>query len=150
MRTRKNKPATAAGLLFLFALLPLGTAQGLACAEQLAPFTSDGCSLFPDGQLPSRHEWLHCCTAHDQAYWQGGTYQQRLDADQSLHDCVDAAGFPEIAEIMYSGVRIGGSPFSVAPYRWGYGWDSLRGYRPLSADEQAKANALLKDSDTVH
>src|SRR5262245_15908951 len=31
------------------------------------PFTTDGCSTFPDGA------WKSCCVTHDYAYWCGGT-----------------------------------------------------------------------------
>lgn len=112
-------------------------------ADELQPFTSDGCSLFPDGNLPGNDAWLHCCIAHDQAYWRGGTFQQRLDADYALRDCVVEAGHPEIAEMMLAGVRVGGGPISIAPYRWGYGWTMMRGYRPLSEEEKALADLLL-------
>ena len=45
-------------------------------------FTSDGCSLFPDG------DYLHCCVAHDEKYFFGGTWRQRLEADKDFYRCV--------------------------------------------------------------
>lgn len=114
-----------------------------AAADELKPFTSDGCSAFPDGTPTQQELWLQCCTAHDRAYWAGGTYQQRLDADRALRSCVEQVGEPEIAALMLVGVRVGGS--LPTRFRWGYGWDWPRWYGPLSADElrevEAAANA---------
>lgn len=112
------------------------TASG--CAEELAPFTSDGCSAFPDGTLEQKTLWLNCCTAHDFAYWKGGNYQQRLQADEALQSCVAQTGQPEIARLMLAGVRVGGTPFLPTSFRWGYGWAYLRGYKALSEQELAQ------------
>lgn len=97
-------------------------------AEEIRPFTSDGCSAFPDGTLQQQQLWLSCCTEHDRAYWQGGSYQQRLEADLALEQCVAAVGEPIIATLMLSGVRVGGSPYWPTPFRWGYGWPYPHGY----------------------
>jgi hypothetical protein len=79
-------------------------------AADIAAFTSDGCSSFPNGVPANQSLWLECCLRHDLAYWRGGTYQERLDADLALEKCVAAAGEPQIAELMLQGVRVGGSP----------------------------------------
>ncbi len=50
---------------------------GAENASDLAPFTTDGCSRFPDGTLSEPDLWLECCTVHDVAYWHGGTDEQR-------------------------------------------------------------------------
>ncbi|HSF07446.1 MAG TPA: hypothetical protein VLG10_16825 [Methylomirabilota bacterium] len=34
-------------------------------------FTSDACSLWPDGAWPT------CCVDHDKIYWRGGTAEER-------------------------------------------------------------------------
>ncbi len=112
-----------------------------ACATQLKPFTSDGCSAFPDGTLQENDLWLSCCVAHDYAYWQGGTYAQRLDADKALKQCVSEIGQPEIAQLMLAGVRVGGSPYWPTPFRWGYGWAYPKSYKPLNADEKNQIEA---------
>ncbi len=104
-------------------------------AQELAPFTSDGCSAFPDGTLEQKTLWLDCCTAHDKAYWQGGSYLQRLQADQALQSCVAQTGQTEIAQLMLAGVRVGGTPYLPTSFRWGYGWNFPRGYKALSATE---------------
>lgn len=80
------------------------------------PFTSDGCTLWPDGP------WGGCCVAHDYAYWKGGTAKMRKQADKDLRDCVAARGYPVIGWVMYVGVRLFGSVYWPVPWRWGYGW----------------------------
>jgi len=128
-------------LLLLFGLL----AALPAAATELQPFTSDGCSRFPDGTLQRSDLWRSCCEAHDLAYWRGGTREERAAADAELQRCVAATGENEIAGIMLIGVRLGGSPWWPTPYRWGYGWPWLRGYQPLSSKElQQVAQQLHK------
>lgn len=105
-------------------------------AETIKPFTTDGCSAFPDGTFSQNELWLSCCTAHDYAYWQGGTYAQRLQADKQLRQCVAQVGQQHIAYLMLAGVRVGGSPYLPTSFRWGYGWSYPRGYRPLTAAER--------------
>lgn len=112
-------------------------------AQNITPFTSDGCSAFPDGTFTQGQLWLACCEAHDLAYWQGGTYQQRLVADNALEACVATVGEPEVALLMLAGVRVGGSPLFMTDYRWGYGWPYPRWYGELTAAEAAQVNALI-------
>ncbi len=105
------------------------------CSQELKPFTSDGCSAFPDGTLEFNTLWLDCCTAHDKAYWQGGSKEERLQSDHELRSCVAKTGQPEIAELMLAGVRVGGTPYLPTSFRWGYGWGYLRGYKALSEED---------------
>lgn len=105
-------------------------------STELHPFTSDGCSAFPDGTWDQNTLWLTCCTAHDFAYWKGGTYKQREEADRELQACVSQAGKPHISMIMLVGVRVGGTPFLPTTFRWGYGWKYPRVYRELTAEER--------------
>ena len=112
-------------------------------ADNLKPFTTDGCSAFPDGTLEHKSLWIECCIRHDLAYWKGGTYQQRLDADQSLKTCVAKVGEPEIAQLMLAGVRVGGSPYFPTTYRWGYGWPYPRGYKTLSREDELSVKQQL-------
>lgn len=103
----------------------------------LAPFTTDGCSLFPDGTLEDKTLWQDCCIAHDVAYWQGGTKEQRLQADEELRLCIiEVTGDRALAQTVFDGVRAGGSPIYPSWYRWGYGWSYGRMYQPLSEEEQ--------------
>jgi len=105
------------------------------CAQELSPFSSDGCSAFPDGTPADKTLWLSCCTAHDVAYWQGGNYSERLKADQNLRSCVADAGQPEIAQLMLAGVRVGGTPYLPTTFRWGYGWRYLQVSKPLTESD---------------
>jgi hypothetical protein len=114
-----------------------------APAPALAPFTTDGCSLFPNRAPIGAADWCGCCVAHDLAYWRGGTEDERLAADRELERCVtDAVHEPALATAMFAGVRAGGSPYFVTPYRWAYGWPYGRGYQPLDARERAQAATL--------
>lgn len=111
-------------------------------ADELKPFTSDGCSAFPDGTIAQNELWLDCCVAHDFAYWKGGTYQQRVEADQELRRCVATVGEPEVALLMLAGVRVGGTPFLPTPFRWGYGWHYPKLYGALTQEELKQVNNL--------
>lgn len=112
----------------------------------LAPFSTDGCSLFPDRSLIDKVDWCRCCVAHDLAYWRGGTSENRLAADRDLRACVhQATGNEALAELMFAGVRAGGGPYFFTPYRWAYGWSYGRNYEPLSASEEVQANALERE-----
>lgn len=113
-------------------------------ANNIKPFTTDGCSAFPDGTLKQKNIWLSCCTAHDYSYWQGGTYEERVVADIELRQCVSKVGHPKIAALMLAGVRVGGSPYFPTSFRWGYGWPYPRWYRALSESELKQIKLLKK------
>ena len=118
-----------------------------ACSDhrELAAFTSDGCSLFPDSSPLSTADWCECCFQHDIAYWRGGTIEQRKQADNALKQCVlEKTGNGSLANLMYEGVRFGGSPYFPNWYRWGYGWGYSRKYQTLSELENATADRLLQ------
>lgn len=119
-------------LIMVFPICTIVNAQ-----EIIQPFTSDGCSAFPDGTLKQNKLWLSCCTTHDLAYWQGGTEAQRLAADKELKHCVTQVGEPTIAKLMLAGVRVGGTPYLPTKFRWGYGWSYPRGYGELTKVEKA-------------
>jgi hypothetical protein len=113
-------------------------------AAKLTPFTSDGCSLFPDGTFSDRSQWCDCCLIHDLAYWQGGSAEARNLADATLRDCVSTqSGDQQLAETMYLGVRAAGHPAFPIWYRWGYGWPYGRGYQPLAAVERLQVQERL-------
>lgn len=116
----------------LFILLLL---SNLAYAGDLKPFHSDGCSAFPDGTIEQNKLWLACCFDHDLTYWKGGSYEEREKADQVLKTCVEKVGEPEIAQLMLTGVRVGGTPYLPTTFRWGYGWPYPRGYKVLTNAE---------------
>lgn len=134
-------------LIFLFTCITtlLIFSAYIALPDKLQPFTSDGCSAFPDGIAFSQVRWKKCCTAHDFAYWQGGTYEQRLSADQELQHCVQSIGKSKIAKLMLAGVRVGGSPYWPTSFRWGYGWKYPRLYKALSQQEQDLIQQSIRD-----
>lgn len=87
------------------------------------PFTTDVCSVSPDRNYGA------CCIDHDIAYWCGGREGDRLEADHRLALCVQEHGHsPRYAELVRRTVRVGGGPWSPFPWRWAYGWKTLRGY----------------------
>jgi len=115
-----------------------------AVADELKPFTSDGCSAFPDGTLEQNELWLNCCRAHDYAYWKGGSYHERVEADLALKECVSAVGKEEIALLMLAGVRVGGSPYFPTSFRWGYGWPYPKLYGELTESERRQVRELTE------
>lgn len=125
----------------------------LSCSDQpgLSPFSSDGCSLFPDASLITEEDWCSCCYQHDIAYWRGGTAEERKSADVRLQACVfEKTGNKALARLMYEGVRFGGSPYFYNWYRWGYGWSYDRKYQALTAEEHQFAQTLLQQSQTAN
>lgn len=125
--------------------------NGCASTHALRDFTTDGCSLFPDGDAGNPQRWRDCCVRHDIAYWRGGTAEQRGSADDSLRACVMArTGRQALADQMYWGVRLGGTPLLPTGFRWGYGWGYGRGYEPLKPDEQRLAEEKLATYRLLH
>ncbi len=111
-------------------------------ADTLSPFTSDGCSAFPDGTFEQSELWLVCCQKHDYDYWKGGTFDERLASDKALLVCVTNVGQPQIALLMLAGVRVGGTPYLPTKFRWGYGWSYPRDYGALTDDERKQVELL--------
>lgn len=96
-------------------------------------FTTDVCSVSPDRNYGA------CCIDHDISYWCGGSEGDRFEADRRLADCVQEHGHsPRYAELVRRTVRVGGGPWSPFPWRWAYGWKTLRGYeeRPGGGDAE--------------
>jgi len=133
-------------ILAVIAILP-----GCSRTTEISDFESDGCSLFPDRSLINEDDWCECCFDHDIAYWKGGTKEERLLADQALRDCVfEKTGNRELAEAMFTGVRLGGSPYFYNWYRWGYGWDFERKYGELTDEEILQVEMKLKEYFESH
>ncbi len=124
--------------------IPLGWGLFLlaACAPRspgLAPFASDGCSLFPDRDYASGESWCDCCVDHDYAYWKGGSDGARQLADRALGDCIlKRTGDSALAEAVYLGTRAGGLGRLPTWYRWGYGWP----YRSEGISDSVRAEAV--------
>ncbi|WP_390904022.1 hypothetical protein [Shewanella phaeophyticola] len=128
--------------VLLFSVLVLMLPIHFARANTLVPFTSDGCSVFPDGTFEQGELWLGCCQKHDFDYWKGGTFDERLASDKALRVCVAKVGQPQIALLMLAGVRVGGTPYLPTQFRWGYGWPYPRDYGALTADELKQVELL--------
>ena len=79
-------------------------------------FTTDGCSLWPDSV------WVRCCVIHDRAYWCGGSFRERMEADRQLRSCVADSGHSVVAFLMRGAVLVGGTQYLPTSFRWGYGW----------------------------
>ena len=143
MADRRPGSIRPAGIVAV-AVVVAAAACGCSTDSALDPFTSDGCSLFPDASLISAADWCGCCVEHDVAYWKGGTAEERAAADARLRDCVvERTANTTLADAMYRGVRVGGSPYFYNWYRWGYGWDYERKYQALTQAEAETAAALL-------
>ncbi len=143
---RARERTHVAVAVFVTALVCAIGASPAHAGDTLRPFTTDGCSDFPDGTRDHKDLWLKCCIAHDQKYWMGGTYEERLKADLDLRTCVQSVGEPAIANVMLAGVRAGGSPYWPTRFRWGYGWPYTRGYHALTADEREQARKMLEQA----
>ena len=130
--------------LVVFAFPLFADNSATAIPAPLSDFRSDGCSLFPDGDLIDSKLWCKCCFEHDIAYWKGGTEQERNQADQILKSCVfDKTKNKSLAEVMFQGVQVGGLPIFPTWYRWGYGWQYGRGFQALSNEEKILINKKL-------
>ena len=104
--------------LFSFSAAAQNKAETVAVEKVSATFKSDGCSMFPDGK------YRDCCVAHDNAYYVGGSWTKRWQADKKLFKCVAGKkGFQHkiIAPLMWLGVRAGGASWLPTPFRWGFG-----------------------------
>lgn len=116
-------------------------------ANKLLPFSSDGCSMSPDGTSEQPKAFLECCVRHDYLYWQGGTSEQKTQADQELRACISKASNKNTGDLYWLGVRAGGGPEFKTPFRWGYGWIEHRGYEALSQNEEDQIFSQTKDID---
>ena len=137
------KPSSFAPLRLCAKLsIPILAVFLVACCQpanppQLAPFVSDGCSCFPEGTPDVPDLWERHCLDHDRTYWQGGTRHERKQADLKLREGIRSEGKPLTANLVYAGVRIGGTPWLPTPWRWGFGWKKFpRRYRELSGEER--------------
>ena len=122
---------------FLFSIPLLLSFSAFA---EVTEFTTNGCTLFPEGTLSRPKQWEHCCTEHDLFFWAGGTKDERDAADLGLRDCVAATGAQYIARLMYTGVRAGyRSPIRLGKQSWGNAWHGTRvPYTKLNEVETAE------------
>jgi len=103
---------------------------------ELRPFSTDGCTLSPDGTPRNRTLWRECCVAHDLRLWGGGTKIERVAADKELFSCVERKAGTTIAKVFLAGVRLGSySPYKIPAKVWGNAWYERSGYRELPENE---------------
>ncbi|MNT50012.1 Prokaryotic phospholipase A2 [compost metagenome] len=119
--------------------------------NSLHDFSSDGCSMSPDGSiLLFKTEFVPCCVQHDVAYWQGGTAAEKLTADKNLRTCIaEKSKSNFIANVYYRGVRMGGGASLPTSFHWGYGWEKRRHYEPLSEEQKQIAQEKLEHVNWV-
>jgi hypothetical protein len=121
----KNEP--------LFAFKLEMKAKKVKPENEIRPFTTDGCSRFPDGLFGSyKGLWLICCELHDISYWAGhGNEQTRSYADNELGQCVDKKTNGWLGDVVWSGPRmakwLNTGKAMPSSYRWGYGWPFVTG-----------------------
>ncbi len=125
--------------------LLLALSLSAQAAPELKAFSTDGCSLFPDGTFKNKDAWCDCCIKHDIAYWQGGTKAQKQQSDLALKRCIiEKTGNTLLAEAMYQGVKLGGHPIFPNWYRWGYGWPYGRQFQALNETELLLVDSALR------
>lgn len=86
------------------------------------PFISDGCTMWPD--ITGGISIYEACFLHDLKYWCGhpGEDVARLQADAELMlDVARIRNSIKMAEIMFHGVRRGGSEHLKLAFSWGFG-----------------------------
>jgi hypothetical protein len=109
------------------------------CSGGMSAFWRDLANQFPavKADIGSSPPWENCCISHDRAYHNATdtrsadtSFEARIGADQILRRCVADLGVAEpakaveftvLADAIYTSVRLGGSPCSGLPWRWGYG-----------------------------
>ena len=114
---------------------------------EIKSFSTDGCSAFPDGIIPTQtSEWLDCCINHDIDYWIGGEKKLKKLADKNLGYCVSNSATPFLGISMDLGVRVGGLPSPLnLDWQWGYGWDYAIGFDSL-IEQQLESVASKYDT----
>ncbi len=86
------------------------------------PFVSDGCTMWPD--ITNGKNIYEACFLHDLKYWCGypGEDIARLQADAELMmDVARIRDSIKMAELMFHGVRRGGTEHLKLAFSWGFG-----------------------------
>lgn len=85
-------------------------------------FVSDGCTMWPD--ITNGKNIYEACFLHDLKYWCGypGEDIARLQADAELMmDVARIRNSIKMAELMFHGVRRGGTEHFKLAFSWGFG-----------------------------
>ncbi len=107
----------------------------------LRVFSTDGCSSSPNSYFDKN--FVECCVQHDIDYWIGGTREQKVASDNRLNQCIyQKTKSKEVADVYHGGVVLGGEAWAPNTFRWGYGWDRLRDYSPITKEEKTQAETL--------
>ncbi|WP_413560586.1 hypothetical protein [Bdellovibrio sp. HCB209] len=136
---------TALVITSLLILTSCQTFQDSLNLEKIQPFTSDGCSMSPNGPRAKPNGFLECCVNHDLAYWQGGTLEQKQTADLALQACITENSNEKIGKVFYEAVSLGGGPQFNTSFRWGYGWPKRRTYEALNHTERKSVEQELQN-----
>jgi hypothetical protein len=105
-------------------------------AEEMRSFATDGCTMSPEGTFSKPKLWRECCVAHDLRFWGGGTKAERNFADAKLKACVRKKAGATVANIFFTGVRIGRlAPWKIPKMRWSNAWPGQPPYRPLTEEQ---------------
>lgn len=130
-------------LCFVFVFLPVvvsgaeenprGNAATSAAKKGsiLQPYRTDACTT-PAGI--GKKSWDECCTAHDFAYWVGGSQKDKMRVDAELVQCLrskDVGG--KVAAKIFELI-----PDFVTQKHWGNRWVPPREDAPLSEEEIAQ------------
>ena len=112
-------------------------------AANVHDFSTDGCTLAPDGTFSKPTLWHECCVAHDLWYWGGGPKSLRMKTDDNLKSCIASKAGSTVATLFLLGVRVGSvSPFKLKNKKWGNAWGSSQtDYFELTAEQK---NELLR------
>jgi hypothetical protein len=116
-------------------------------AQGINPFSSDGCTLAPDGTFSRPSLWQECCIVHDLWYWGGGSKNLRSAVDKNLKSCIEAKAGALVANLFSLGVEIGSySPFKLKNKKWGNAWSlsSKPVYQDLNLDQKKKLLIYLE------
>ena len=103
--------------------------------------------MSPDGTREEPQSFVSCCVRHDFQYWQGGTSEQKAQADQEFRTCISNASNQKIGDLYWLGVRAGGGPEFKTPFRWGYGWSQRREYKEFTSTEEEQIFLKTKEID---
>ena len=122
-----------------------GFAEAVRVLPRWQPVWSDGCSVPALLRLvmPVETEAARtACIVHDEAYYYGGSEDDRRHADERLREALIAAGMaPWRARVYYGSVRVGGGPeWRVKGVSWSFGGEYFQySARPAIPDDSAAA-----------
>jgi hypothetical protein len=115
----------------------------------LRPFATDGCTFVAEGPRENPDLWRDCCVVHDAFYWMGGSFLERIEADDHFKQCLELRTGEFRAILMRLGVRIGGSPFIPTSARWGFGWKGKPFYFILDSKDKLLVGEKLREQEVL-